>query len=148
MNKRILITKENENIEVSKDTDINYLWIGKGENKYKGTFKLIHKLPTIKSRVDIKVVLYDSSTFELDALVLIAKGAIKTDTYLKAEVLLLSANASSNIVPSLEILENDVKAGHSAIVKEIDQNEIYYLQSRGLSEEESKEIIVDAFINS
>ncbi|MEI6886951.1 MAG: SufD family Fe-S cluster assembly protein [bacterium] len=146
--KTILITNENENIEILKDSIFNYLWIGKDNQKYKGNLTIFHNIANTKSNISIKVVLYDNSSFDLEAIVHISKGAIGTDTYLKVNALILSNYATIKVEPSLEILENDVKAGHSAIIKEIPLNEIYYLMSRGLSEEEAKSIIVEAFINS
>lgn len=149
MNKeKILLTKEIVDITVNNDTELNYLWIGKDNQNFKGKLNIYHNKPNLKSRIGIKVVLYDNSSFDLNGLVHISKGAIKSDTYLKAEVLILSEDANARIVPSLEILENDVKAGHSAVVRDVDKNEIYYLSSRGISEEEAKEMIVNAFLNS
>ena len=62
--------------------------------------------------------------------------------------MLLSKDASANFVPSLEILENEVSAGHGAVVKSIDPEEIFYLRSRGISLEKANELLISGFLNS
>ena len=60
--------------------------------------------------------------------------------------ILLSPDARSDAIPGLEILTNDVKATHSASVSQIDEEQIFYMMSRGLSEDESKKFIVMGFL--
>ena len=148
MNKTLTFKKELEEINIIKDANLKYIWVGKGQDRYKGILNIIHKKPNLKSNVGIKVILYDESNFDLNGVIKISKGAINTDTYLKVDVLLLSETSHVRVVPSLEILEDNVKAGHSATVKELPINEIYYLMSRGLSETEARDMLVDAFLKS
>jgi Fe-S cluster assembly scaffold protein SufB len=59
---------------------------------------------------------------------------------------LLSPNAKSDAIPGLEILTNEVKATHSASVAQIDQDQIFYMMTRGIPEEEAKKFIVLGFL--
>lgn len=75
--------------------------------------------------------------------IMIDKGAQKTDSRLEASTYLLSETAQSVMVPSLQIEANDVKAGHAGKVSHISEEDLFYLNSRGLSETQAKELIVE-----
>ena len=72
--------------------------------------------------------------------------AQKTNALLQTHSMLLSRNASSNSIPSLEIEADDVKATHSATSFNLDENQMFYLQSRGLDNKESKNVIINGFL--
>lgn len=70
----------------------------------------------------------------------------KADSHVSADWLLLSPSAAAIVVPSLEVRENDVKAGHRATVRPIDPHSLFYLQSRGLTIDEARALIIDGFV--
>ena len=76
----------------------------------------------------------------------IGKEAKNSNAYLAGHAILLSEDAKSDAIPGLEILTNDVKATHSASVSQIDDEQIFYIMSRGLSESEAKKFIVLGFL--
>ena len=105
---------------------------------------IIHKAPDTYSRVDIRAVLYDHASFDNDGLIRIDRGAKKADGFYNSKVLLFD-DAKGRSVPSLEIDENELKAGHASSVGRPSETELFYLRSRGLSREEAERLIVSGF---
>ena len=75
----------------------------------------------------------------------IASQAFGCNGYQKEEVLLLSEHAVADAIPNLEIRNNDVKCSHGATIGRIDEEHMFYLKSRGISEEEATKMIVEGF---
>lgn len=75
----------------------------------------------------------------------VAPGANGTDGYQANRNLILSTKARADSIPGLEILADDVKCTHGATVGKVDPEQIFYLQSRGLNENEAKHLIVEGF---
>ncbi len=105
-----------------------------------------HIAPGTYSNVLAKGILDDNSTSVFRGLIKISKNAAKTDSYLSTHSLILSENAKSNSVPSLIIDTNDVKAGHGATTGQIDEEQLFYLKARGLSEDQAKQLIVSGYL--
>lgn len=105
-----------------------------------------HQAPQTTSRVIIKSALKDSAKVDIDGLIKIEQGSKGTNAWLAAHLLLLSEKAKGRAIPNLEILENDIKAGHATTVGRINDMEMFYLQSRGLSKETAKRLIVEGFL--
>ncbi len=80
--------------------------------------------------------------------IVIDKRAFQTDSYLQEDILLLSDKVSLKAEPNLEILNNEVRASHGATLGSIDENQLYYLRSRGLSKRQAEKIIERGFIGS
>lgn len=78
----------------------------------------------------------------------IIKGSRGSDSQQENRVLMLSANARGDANPILLIDENDVTAGHAASVGRIDEEQLYYLESRGLSADIAKRLIIRGFLES
>ena len=76
----------------------------------------------------------------------IEKGANSAESFLAGHAILLDKGAKSDTIPGLEIETNEVRATHSASVAQIDENQIFYLMCRGLSNEEAKREIVSGFL--
>src|SRR5690606_25132634 len=102
------------------------------DDKLISRIEFVHSKPGITSRINIKAVLYDKSKFDFEGVLVIPKGASNTDSYLKIDCLVLSEHASARAIPSLEILEDEVKAGHGATIGYVDEDMMTYLTSRGL----------------
>ena len=73
--------------------------------------------------------------------------AQKTDGGMKSQALVLGEDASMNNKPELEIFADDVVCGHGATVGQLDKNQIFYLQARGLSRGEAESLLLEAFAN-
>ncbi len=124
------------------------LLLGKENQSLTLKVQVTHMAPDTKSNVVIKSALTDSAKVDIDGLVKIEPGAKGTNAWLAAHLLLLSEKAKGRAVPSLEILENDIKAGHATTVGRINDMEMFYLMSRGLSKETAKQLIVEGFLQS
>lgn len=75
----------------------------------------------------------------------IAPDAVKTEGYQLHKALLLSDEAEVDVKPELEIFADDVKCSHGAASGELDKEQLFYLQSRGISEDEAKSLLIRAF---
>lgn len=133
-------------IEITEDIEIAALYIGRNKASVAPRLQIYHKLPHLKSRISIKAVVFDEANFDLEAKLIIDKGAEDTDTYLKIDALMMSDRARARAVPSLEILTDNVKGGHGATIGQVDPEQIFYLMSRGLSQHTAEETIVEAFV--
>ena len=107
---------------------------------------LIHHGQHSRGRVLVKSVLKDSSKALFKGMIKIGKEGKGTESYLAGHAILLDRGAKSDSIPGLEIETNEVKATHSASVAQIDENQIYYLSTRGLSREGAKREIVSGFL--
>jgi Fe-S cluster assembly protein SufD len=120
------------------------LFIGKESKHISFNTTVVHKASNTKSRTTIRGVFLDNSSFTNDGMICIEKGATGSDGFFSSKILLFD-NAKGRSVPSLEIDENDLKAGHGSTVGKPDEEQIFYLQSRGLSEKEAEKLIVSGF---
>lgn len=95
--------------------------------------------------VYVRAALKDRARSLNRGLVNIAEDAKRSSAYMSIHSMLFSKNAMADAIPALEIYNNDVKATHSAAVEQIDEERLFYLLSRGLSEEGAKRLMVLAF---
>ena len=79
-------------------------------------------------------------------MVKIGKEARNTDSFLEMRVLLLDKKSSAVAEPKLEIENNDVKASHAATVGKIDEDQLFYLSSRGVDLDEANKLIINGFL--
>lgn len=122
------------------------LLLGSEQQTLEMKLNVIHEAPQTKSNVSIKSALTDRARVNIDGMVTVKPGAKGTDAWLGGHLLLLSPKAHGRATPSLEILENDLKAGHAATVGRINDLEMFYLMSRGLSKTDARRLIVEGFL--
>lgn len=108
--------------------------------------------PTVKhiglsteAAIDWKSAVADSSYVVFDGMIDIEKGAQGTNSDLRDAALHLSDKARSDSIPGLEIDANEVKAGHGSTSGQIDEEQLFYLQARGLSKQDATRMIVLGF---
>lgn len=121
-------------------------FIGRLNTFFRYHVNVEHRAPHTKGHTLLRGILTDQSKVDVHGNILIAEGAVQSDAYLRHNTLLLSDKAHSTTTPALEILADDVKAGHAATVGKTDAESLFYLMSRGLSEPEAKQALVDGFI--
>ena len=92
-------------------------------------------------------VLLDKSHIVFNGIGFIVKGATGSNAYQSSRMLTLSLDAKADANPMLLIDENDVMAGHGASLGRIDEEQLYYLQSRGLTRKESSRLLVHGFLS-
>ncbi|MDO8558601.1 MAG: SufD family Fe-S cluster assembly protein [bacterium] len=123
------------------------VFLGKGNMRSKINFTVSHEAPETFGRILFKAALFDESRVDFAGMLKIAKGADGSDSYLQARALLVSSKAMARLDPGLEILANNVKASHGATVGRLREQDVFYLQSRGLSKEDAGRMLVTGFFS-
>src|SRR3989338_4557715 len=118
-------------------------FVGKDDDDFKIHTLQLHKAPNTLSDLLIKTVMEGNAKFNYDGLIKIEKNAQKSNAYQRNENLLLSENAHVESKPELEIEANDVRCTHGATMGMIDEEEIFYLMSRGINRKDAEGIIVE-----
>lgn len=114
--------------------------------EYKVKVLMDHYAQNTFGRVVIKGIAANGAKVSINGMVKIEEGAEKTDSFLEMRMLLLDKKSSATVEPKLEIENNNVKASHAATLGKIDEEELFYLKSRGVSLDEAKILIVDGFL--
>lgn len=104
-----------------------------------------HQAPHTTSDLLYKGALTDRSRSVFSGMIHARKAAQKTDAIQTNRNLLLSDNASAHSIPNLEIEANDLRCTHAATVAPVDDEQLFYLRSRGLTEATAKRVIVEGF---
>ncbi len=106
-----------------------------------------HAQPNCTSDLLYKNALSDHSRTIFAGLIKVEEHSHKTDAYQKVRNLLLSDDAEANSMPGLEILADDVRCSHGATSGQLEQDEIFYLLSRGIPEAAARKLLVAGFLN-
>lgn len=105
-----------------------------------------HQVANCESFETYKGVAADKATAVFNGKVFVRKDAQKTNAYQSNANVLLSDNASVNSKPELEIYADDVKCSHGSTTGQLDENALFYLRARGLSEAAAKNLLLQAFM--
>ncbi len=106
-----------------------------------------HQAPHTRAKVSLRGAAKDQSQLFLKGKILIDEHCDDTNSFLEERILLLSDLAKAEAVPELEIKSNDVKCSHAATISQIDQQQIFYLMSRGLNRLKAQDLVVEGFLN-
>ena len=106
-----------------------------------------HLAPHTSSDLLFKGALSGRSRSVWQGMIYVAPDAQKSDGYQSNPNLVLSKDARADSIPGLEILADDVRCTHGATVGKMDPDEIFYLQSRGISEEAAERLIIEGFFD-
>ena len=104
-----------------------------------------HAAPYCKSDLLYKTALQDKSRTVWRGMIKVDKAAQKTDGYQRNDNLMLSASARADSIPGLEIQADDVRCTHGSTSGRVDQEQIFYCRSRGLTRNEAVRMIVAGF---
>ncbi len=126
----------------AKDTHIALLT---GNQILDLTTNLIHQAQKTNGSIVTKVALRDSSKATTKGMIRIPLEGRQANAYLAQHAIMLSPSASGVTIPGLEILTNDVKATHASSISQLDDEQIFYLMSRGLTKEESVKMVALGF---
>ncbi len=117
-----------------------------GESQHHDTHSIIsHNVPNCTSHQTYKGILNDKSRGVFNGKVFVAVGASGTDGYQSNKNLLLSNEARIDTKPQLEIFNDDVKCSHGATVGQLEEEELFYLLSRGLNETLARNLLTYGF---
>jgi len=119
---------------------------GNNEQSFDIQTNVIHEAPSTEGKVIEKSILKNKSKSLFKGMIRIKEKASKSNSYLSGRSILLDKGAKSDSIPGLEIFTNDVKATHSASVAQVDDEQIFYLQTRCLDRKEAERTIVEGFL--
>lgn len=105
-----------------------------------------HEKPSTFSHQNYKGILADNCRATFNGRVYVAPGASKSNSEQLNKNLLLSEKAEINTKPELQIYNDDVKAAHGATVGQLDKEQLFYLQSRGIKKESAWQLLSEAFV--
>lgn len=124
---------------------LSMAFAGKGQHQDTGG-KVIHVAPHTTSKITSKSISKDSGRASYRGLLKIYEGAFGSRSNVVCDALLLDEDSRSDTYPYIEIDEDDVNVGHEASVSKVGEEQLFYLMSRGLSEEEAIGMVVSGFI--
>lgn len=143
------LVRNNVNINIEGqncETNLNGIYILKGTQHVDNHTIIDHKVPNCNSNESYKGVMYDKSTAVFNGKVFVRKDAQKTNAFQNNANVLLSDDATVNSKPELEIYADDVKCSHGSTTGQLDEDAVFYLRARGISEKSARQLIVSAFI--
>ena len=108
--------------------------------------KIFHVAPNTTSKITSKSISKDSGRASYRGLLKVHKNAINSKSNVVCDALLLDPKSRSDTYPYIEIDEEDVTVGHEASVSKVGEEQLFYLMSRGLSEEQATGMVVSGFI--
>ncbi|HEY9051317.1 MAG TPA: Fe-S cluster assembly protein SufD [Gammaproteobacteria bacterium] len=104
-----------------------------------------HKVPFCTSREQFKGILYGKGRAIFDGHILVEKQAQKSDAQLTNDNLMLTRDAEVDTKPQLEIYADDVKCSHGTTVGQLDEQQVFYMRSRGISESAARRMLCIGF---
>jgi Fe-S cluster assembly protein SufD len=107
-----------------------------------------HAAENTTSDLAFRGVLEESATAVWRGMIRVDPGAQQTDAFQESRNLLLSKQAHADAIPGLEIEANDVRCTHAAAVAQIDAEQLHYLRSHGLADEQAKRLIIEGFLEA
>jgi Fe-S cluster assembly protein SufD len=120
--------------------------MGVGEQRFDHHTEHLHQAANTRSNLGFKVAMTGSSRSAYTGLIRIAAHATGCEAYQENRNLLLSEAARADSIPELEILNDDVRCSHGATMTSIDEDQLFYLQSRGLPRQQAIRLIVFGFL--
>jgi len=108
--------------------------------------KVVHAAPHTSSRIVSKSISKNGGRASYRGLVKVEKGAKKSRSNVVCDALILDPRSRSDTYPYIELEDQDVMVGHEASVSRINEEQLFYLMSRGLTEPEASTMIVAVFI--
>ncbi len=137
----------NTRLHYASSSQISSLMLTQNKEKHLFACEVRHLSDKTSSRILSRQVLEDESTCVFDAKTVIEQGTKGSEVLQASHALLLHPKAQIHSKPHLEIYSDDLSASHGSTVGELDEDALYYLNSRGIPMEKAKEILIMAFIN-
>lgn len=107
-----------------------------------------HRQPNCESHQDYKGIYGENSTGVFNGKIIVDKIAQKTDAFQQNNNVLVSDKATINSKPQLEIFADDVKCSHGCTIGQLDEEALFYLQTRGIPQKEARALLMYAFANN
>ncbi|MGH9012739.1 MAG: Fe-S cluster assembly protein SufB [Acidimicrobiia bacterium] len=124
---------------------LSVAYAGEGMHQDAGA-KMTHVAPETTSIIDSKSISKDGGRTTYRGLVKVDDGAHAVKSHVRCDALILDEDSRSDTYPYMEINEKDARIGHEATVSKVGEDQIFYLMSRGLTEQQATAMIVNGFI--
>ncbi|MGD2051469.1 MAG: Fe-S cluster assembly protein SufB [Acidimicrobiia bacterium] len=124
---------------------LSIAFAGAGQHLDAGA-KMVHVAPNTSSLITSKSISKDGGRAGYRGLVRVEPGAEQSKSFVRCDALILDEASRSDTYPYMEIEESDIDMGHEATVSKVGEEQLFYLMSRGLTEEEATAMIVAGFI--
>lgn len=134
-------------VEPDIEVSISGRFVVSGSDKEKVEVIIHHKAPRTVARTSLRGTSSDTAKLTFFGRIIIDPDCPQTNSFLEERILLLSPNARGETVPELEILSDDVKCSHAATISTIDPEQLFYLQSRGLTFDQAEKMLVASFLH-
>lgn len=118
---------------------------GPGQHQDAGA-KVVHAAPDTTSTIVSKSISVGGGRTTYRGLVHVGKGAVRSKSKVECDALMFDRHSRSDTIPYIEILEDDVQMEHEATVSKVSEEQLFYLMSRGLSEDQAANMVVQGFI--
>lgn len=143
------ITRNSTDIDIAgsnAETQLYGMAICQGQQVVDNYTYIGHNSPHCNSRELFKYLLDDDAKGCFGGKIYVAEGADKIEAYQSNNNIIASENAKMYTKPQLEIYTDDVKCSHGATIGQLDQNALFYMRTRGISEKEAKMLLMQAFM--
>jgi Fe-S cluster assembly protein SufD len=127
------------------ESHLNGLFITNGTQHIDNHTLVDHRKPNCQSNQLYKGILDEKSTGIFNGKIFVRRDAQKTNAYQSSKNILLSDDATINTKPQLEIYADDVKCSHGSTTGQLNEDALFYLRSRGLSEDSARNLLLFAF---
>jgi len=124
---------------------LSVAYAGPGQHQDAGA-KMTHAAPETTSIIDSKSISKDGGRTTYRGLVRVEEGAHAVRSHVRCDALILDEDSRSDTYPYMEIDEKDARIGHEATVSKVGDDQLFYLMSRGLTEQQATAMIVNGFI--
>jgi Fe-S cluster assembly protein SufB len=124
---------------------LSVAYAGSGQHQDAGA-KMVHAAPETTSTIISKSISKDAGRTSYRGLVDFQEGARKSKSFVRCDALLLDDTSRSDTYPYIQFGEKDAQVGHEATVSKVGDDQLFYLMSRGLSEQQAMGMIVNGFI--
>ena len=131
--------------EHAKGETLSIAFAGPGQHQDAGS-KMVHAAPHTSSSIVSKSVARGGGRTSYRGLVQIQPGAVGSKSTVKCDALLVDDESRSDTYPYVDVREDDVSMGHEATVSKVSADQLFYLMSRGVSEDEAMAMIVRGFV--
>jgi len=131
--------------EHAKGETLSIAFAGEGKHQDAGA-KMVHQAPNTSSTIVSKSVARGGGRTSYRGLVQVMEGAHGSKSTVRCDALLVDQISRSDTYPYVDVREDDVQMGHEATVSKVSADQLFYLQSRGLTEEEAMAMIVRGFV--
>ena len=144
------LVRNNHNVVLADsncEAHLNGLFISNGTQQIDNHTLIDHQMPHCESNELYKGIMDDKSVSVFNGKVFVRQDAQKTNAFQSNANVLISEDASVNSKPELEIYADDVKCSHGSTTGQLDEEALFYLRARGISEKGATQLLLTAFMS-